>query len=212
MSDSVTRIIKAYLEDKKSSSEKEGFSQQDRTPSPYVVPHTQMMEQFPYYTDQEVTDVHLQIDSPHGEEGNKELQDKKDKKMQYPEQEWQNVDWGGAGGAGGGAGDFLAPYENPIQKEFNRTPNSPQNLYDPLRGASSKDIYDLNTGTSSSIDGFLGHKKYVKVSNMDLNQFMKVSDDTLIHKSNKDLWQMVKDKEGNVFISRLFDEEFLGEQ
>jgi hypothetical protein len=39
----------------------------------------------------------------------------------------------------------------------------------------------------------------------DLQDFMKVGNDLLVHKSNKDLWAMEEDEEGNIIISRLFD-------
>lgn len=40
----------------------------------------------------------------------------------------------------------------------------------------------------------------------DLHQFMRLSSDTLIHKSNRDLWALKKEGDGNYFIERLFDD------
>lgn len=197
MKDSVSRIIEAYLKEKDSSKKENKKESQDiRTPSPYVVPHSQLMEQFPYYTDQEVTDTHIQLNSPTNKQ---KPEHHLENLFVYPEKEWSNADYSG--------GNFMAPYENHTQRDFNRTDNNPMNLYDPLRGASDNSITDLNSRTSSTIDNFLSSNKFRKVSSMDLEEFFKVSDETLIHKSDKDLWRMVKDKEGNVYISRLFDEE-----
>jgi len=194
MDENIKRIILAYLEEDEVVEAKE--AQTDRTPSNYVVPFTQMMDQYPYYTDQEVTDVHLQLNSPVNN-------DKPDHNLEnlfvYPEQDWQNADWAG--------GNFTAPYDNHIQKEFNRSDNTPMNLYDPMKGASESFISDLSSRTASTIDSFLSTNKFIKVSSMDLEQFLKVSDETLIHKSDKDIWKMVKDKEGNVYISRMHDED-----
>jgi hypothetical protein len=187
MKSKIDRIIKAHLEENKKNS------------SNYVEPHRSLMDQFPYYSDQEVTDVHFQIDSPYGGgDGDYDLL----KQMVYDQSDWQNADWAG--------GNFLSPYDNSIQKEFNRTPNSPENLYDPLRGAS--DISDLSSKTASTIDYFLNENNFVKVSSMDLENFLFFSDETLINKSTKDLWKMVKDKNGNVYISRLVEEDVLNDK
>lgn len=189
MDSKLKRVISSYL-DEKNKSEKE---------SQYVEPHRNMMEQYPYYTDQELTDTHIQLDSPYGGgDGSYDLL----KQFVYDNSEWQNADWAG--------GNFLSPYDNSIQKEFNRTPNSPERLYDPMKGAS--EISDLNSRTASTIDSFLSINNYIKVSSLDLENFLKVSDEQLIHKSNKDLWKMIKDKEGNIYISRLFEDDILGDK
>ena len=73
-------------------------------------------------------------------------------------------------------------------------------------------IFDLNTQTATPIDNFLKPKELVKISSMDLGNFLKVSDDVLIHKSKKDLWKMYKDADGNVFISRLFEDDVLNDK
>lgn len=199
MDKNIKRVIQSYLDKKYKNPQKK------RTPSPYIVPLTRDMEQYPYYTDQEVTENHLQLNSPHGENDTKDRKDKLDKQFMYPEQDWTNVDW--AGGE-----NFLAPYENTIQKEFDRTKNSPENLYDPLRGASmGDDIFDLNTQTSSAIDNFLKSKDSIKISSIDLGEFIKISEDILIHKSKKDLWKMYKDADGDICISRLFENDILGD-
>lgn len=47
----------------------------------------------------------------------------------------------------------------------------------------------------------------IKISSLDdLFAFNRVSSDTLVHKSTKDLWAIDSDEDGSVRISRLFDE------
>ena len=40
----------------------------------------------------------------------------------------------------------------------------------------------------------------------DLKGFVRVSADTLIHKSQKDLWALKKEGDGHFYIERLFDD------
>jgi hypothetical protein len=40
----------------------------------------------------------------------------------------------------------------------------------------------------------------------DLHSFVRLSSDTLIHKSDRDLWALKKEADGNYFIERLFDD------
>jgi len=50
-------------------------------------------------------------------------------------------------------------------------------------------------------------KGRVKVATIkDLHQFVRLSSDTLIHKSDRDLWALKKEGEGGYFIERLFDD------
>lgn len=41
----------------------------------------------------------------------------------------------------------------------------------------------------------------------DLKGFVRVSEDTLVHKSDKDLWALRKESNGGFYIERLFDDE-----
>lgn len=180
--------------------------------SNYVVPLRQDMEQYPYYNEQEQTYTDLsQLDSVHGGSygnegpnsgGEPNYYDLYMKMNVSPTQEVTNPDWGD--------GNFCAPKENQIQREFNRTPNEMDQLYDVQKGASILDM-DLGHRASRVVDAFLNEnsKDIFKVANMDLTDFMKISDETLIHKSNKDLWKMMKDAEGNIYIQRLFEGEVL---
>ena len=40
----------------------------------------------------------------------------------------------------------------------------------------------------------------------DLSGFVRLSSDTLIHRSDRDLWALKKEADGNYFIERLFDD------
>lgn len=54
----------------------------------------------------------------------------------------------------------------------------------------------------------VNHRRRVAIVS-DLVDFVRVGD-TLVHKSNKDLWRLSKDGDGNDIIERLFkDEEVL---
>jgi len=181
MKDKIKRIIAAYK-------------------ASYVKPLRQDMYpdgQVPYYPEQEQTYTDLkEKESPHGP-----LTDKERYKFVYPDPT-TNPDWAD--------GNFRAPYDNKLL-DFNKTPNNNVTLFDPLKGGSMID--DLGNRHSNAIDNFLTMEKkgYVKVSSMDLTNFMKKSDDTLIHKSTKDLWKMFKDADGNIYIKRLFDDNVITE-
>jgi hypothetical protein len=80
-----------------------------------------------------------------------------------------------------------------------------------------KDIYDdllENLSTlkdadeeTSGMDDYLAGQKIVKVASMDdLFSFLRIGNDTLIHKSKKDLWK-ISENNGDVVIERLFDPE-----
>jgi len=50
-------------------------------------------------------------------------------------------------------------------------------------------------------------KSRVKVASIgDIHNFVRLSSDTLIHKSDRDLWTLKKEADGNYFIERLFDD------
>jgi hypothetical protein len=58
----------------------------------------------------------------------------------------------------------------------------------------------------SGIDAFLSPSGPVKVASIsDLASFFRVSEDTLIHKAQKDLWRIAENPQGDVVIERLFD-------
>lgn len=201
MNDKINRIIEAHLQDKEGSN--------------YVKPLLTDSESLPYYHDQEQTYTDLtQTDSTHGPATQNEIDQKR---YVFPDNSTYNPDWGD--------GNFLSPYKNDIQENFNKTPNTPETLFDPsfdgeginqhsIVSFFDEEITELNSRTSSAIDGFLsGNRDNIRKisSSLDLTDFMKKSDDTLIHKSSQDIWKVMRDKSGNVFIKRLIEEDFLKE-
>ena len=63
-------------------------------------------------------------------------------------------------------------------------------------------------GSEDSFDSVLEKKKVdlKKISSIDdLAGFIRISNDTLINKSNKDLWKVEEDDDGNLLVYRLFD-------
>lgn len=200
MNDKIKRIIKAHLVEKKGSN--------------YVRPLLTDSESLPYYHDQEQTYTDLtQMDTTHGPST---LEEMNQKRHVLPDESTYNPDWAD--------GDFSSPKVNQPQRDFNKTPNTPETLYDPAIDGDGVnnltvqsffnvgEVEDLNSRTSSAIDGFLSDNRQdiIKISsNLDLTDFMKVSDDTLIHKSNKDIWKVMRDKSGTVFIKRMMEEDFL---
>jgi hypothetical protein len=57
----------------------------------------------------------------------------------------------------------------------------------------------------SGIDDFLSAGPVRVASLGDLSGFFRVSNDTLIHKAQKDLWAIKESNNGEVIIERLFD-------
>ena len=56
-----------------------------------------------------------------------------------------------------------------------------------------------------SMDDFIGGGKMKIASMDDLLSFVRIGDNTLVHKAEKDLWRISEDKGGQVVIERLFD-------
>lgn len=65
----------------------------------------------------------------------------------------------------------------------------------------SDDSVDTYLKTASS------EKRIIKMA--DLQSYTKLAENVLIHKSEKDLWAMETDEDGNIIISRLFKNEVL---
>lgn len=182
MSDRINKVVQAYMAE-------------------YFDPLNKLMYpdgQMPYYPEQEKTYTDLtQLDSQHGDMTFNERY-----KFVYPG-EWTNPDWAG--------GDFQNPYVNDVFKNINQTPNNNETLY----GIHEGSISDLGIRTASVIDSFFSdnNKDIKKISSgLDLTEFLKVSDDTLVHKSTQDLWEVLKDKKGNTYIKRLFDDGIIQEK
>jgi hypothetical protein len=65
-------------------------------------------------------------------------------------------------------------------------------------------LKDAEKVDSCGMDSYLSDQ--IKVASLgDLSQFFRMSNDTLVHKAERDLWRIGEDKAGNVVIERLFD-------
>jgi hypothetical protein len=71
-----------------------------------------------------------------------------------------------------------------------------------LKGRSS---LERDAQEFSGLDDFLSGRK-IKVSSMDdFFQFLRIGNNTLVHKAEKDLWRVAENDKGEVVIERLFD-------
>lgn len=78
------------------------------------------------------------------------------------------------------------------------------------------DLGDVEVSGSSGLDALFQREAHilaphktarVKVASIrDLHAFTRLSSETLIHKSDRDLWALKKEADGNYFIERLFDD------
>ena len=66
-------------------------------------------------------------------------------------------------------------------------------------------LKDAEEAYSEGMDDFLSQGKAKVASLSDLSEFLRLSQETLVHKSKKDLWRISEDKEGQVVIERLFN-------
>ena len=71
----------------------------------------------------------------------------------------------------------------------------------------------LQTQGSSGIDAIFArnelrasHNRKADLSVSDLNGFTRISAETLVHKSNAELWTLRKEADGKFYIERLFDD------
>ena len=66
-------------------------------------------------------------------------------------------------------------------------------------------LRDADEGISG-IDDYLTGKNQIKVASIDdFFNFVRIGNDTLVHKAQKDLWKLSEDEKGQVVIERLFD-------
>jgi len=76
------------------------------------------------------------------------------------------------------------------------------------------DLSDIQVSGQSGIDSLLerepgivtarGRKRVASLA--DLKGFTRISSETLIHRSEKDLWSLSKEADGQFYIQRLFDD------
>lgn len=103
-------------------------------------------------------------------------------------------------------GNYLSPYESTRRRDFETLDGGPVKM--------SSFFKDFVWASDDGVDAYLNRKasrkkesKIIKVA--DLDDYIKVGDHTLIHKSDRDLWAMEQDEDGNMVISRLFDGDVL---
>jgi hypothetical protein len=76
------------------------------------------------------------------------------------------------------------------------------------------DLSQIQTSGATGLDALFQREKHIlsnpqriKVAAIkDLHNFVRLSADTLIHKSDRDLWALKKEADGQYFIERLFDD------
>ena len=78
------------------------------------------------------------------------------------------------------------------------------------------DLSDIQVAGSPGLDSMLSREAHIvapfktgrkMVASLgDLHGFLRLSSDTLIHKSNQDLWTLHKESDGKYYIERLFDD------
>lgn len=77
-----------------------------------------------------------------------------------------------------------------------------EDIYTNLKkGMSSLKSVDASCG----IDHIFGGNKVRIASMADLLSFVRIGNDTLVHKAEKDLWRIGDDGKGGMVIERLFD-------
>lgn len=79
-------------------------------------------------------------------------------------------------------------------------------IYSDLK-MSSKTAALTDMAIEAGIDTYLSNQTVKIASLEDLFAFDRVDKSNLIHKSTRDLWNLTTDKDGNVQITRLFDNE-----
>ena len=60
-------------------------------------------------------------------------------------------------------------------------------------------------GEQSGMDDFLSENQIKVASIDDFFNFVRIGNDTLVHKAQKDLWRINEDNKGQVVIERHFD-------
>lgn len=79
------------------------------------------------------------------------------------------------------------------------------------------DLVKMQVSGSTGLDAMLQRESHIlrphatsgrrKVASVvDLKPFVRLSAETLIHKSERDLWALTKEADGQYFIERLFDD------
>lgn len=80
------------------------------------------------------------------------------------------------------------------------------------------DVGQMEMGAAPGLDSLFAREESLvrplkvasgrtKIASMsDLKPFLRLSSDTLIHKSDRELWSLKKEADGSFFVERLFDD------
>lgn len=108
-------------------------------------------------------------------------------------------------------GDLGSPYQGSTAQDLavlegqSRGKRGSMNFFDNFVWCEEDAIDQLFTSKKASM------KKTARINKMaDLNNFIKVGENLLVHKSEKDLWALETDEEGNYIINRLFSGNQVG--
>jgi hypothetical protein len=108
------------------------------------------------------------------------------------------------------------PFGVPVDPDAENPTWGEGSLLNPTEGPTKERLHmgffdNFVWGADDSVDVYLknasGEKRRLKQA--DLQNFTKISENVLIHKSDRDLWAMETDEDGNIVISRLFKNEVL---
>jgi len=101
-------------------------------------------------------------------------------------------------------GDFQSPYEGEIKKDLDISRGAKMSFFDTFVWNEEDNLDNLFKNKKAS------RKKVSKIVKIaDLDNFTKIGENLLVHKSDKDLWAMEKDDDGNIVISRLFEGDII---
>lgn len=108
------------------------------------------------------------------------------------------------------------PFTVPVEPKSENPPWGEGTLANPTEGPTKERVrmsfFDKFVwGCDDSVDIYLKsascEKRQIKLA--DLHNFTKIGENLLVHKSERDLWAMETDENGNIVISRLFKNEVL---
>jgi hypothetical protein len=116
---------------------------------------------------------------------------------EYEQNRPENPSWG--------EGDFQTPYDGEINKDLDINRGAKMSFFDTFVWGEVENLDNLfNKNKKASMKKV---SKIVKVA--DLENFTKIGENLLVHKSDKDLWAMETDDNGNIVISRLFEGDII---
>jgi hypothetical protein len=108
------------------------------------------------------------------------------------------------------------PFTVPVDPKAENPSWAEGNLANPKNGPTKerlrmsffeKFVWSSDDSVDSYLKSASSEKRVIKMA--DLQSYTRVAENLLIHKSDKDLWAMETDEDGNIIISRLFKNEVL---